>query len=147
MMIRRLSDIDQLYAGGELGQVLSGGKPVVEDHVCLPQRIACLKRQQAGASRAAADEGDLATVASRDFADHQRMQMGGQLADPVTQGHRQADVNDEPGRSNEAQQASGVGRLWLNRIPYGADPLGSRGERPGAAKVTVAPLLMKRRNT
>jgi hypothetical protein len=86
MMIRRLSDIDQLYAGGELGQVLSGGKPVVEDHVCLPQRIACRKRQQAGASRAAANEGDLATVASRDFADHQRMQMDGQLADPVTQG-------------------------------------------------------------
>lgn len=129
MVIRRLSDIDQLHAGGELGQVFSWGQPVVEDDVCSTQRIACFKRQQPGASRPAAHQGDLAAARSRDFVDHQRMQMGGQLADPVTQGHRQPHVNDEPCRSDETQQASSIGRLWLYRIPYCADRLGSRGER------------------
>jgi hypothetical protein len=36
MVIRRLGDVDQLRARGDLRQTLSRGKPVVENHISLP---------------------------------------------------------------------------------------------------------------
>lgn len=36
MVVRRLADVDQLYARGDLRLILNRGKPVVKNHICLP---------------------------------------------------------------------------------------------------------------